>query len=348
MTTKNDSLETTFELEAIAVKEGHVIKNLKRRFFKLSGDSDPSRRSLLLRYGPNKERATKVVDLVGAKVVDRTCSLGNFTAEHICEIILDQKRNGQQFFVLCFDSPSVCLEWRNCIHTFNSAGSSAAETRDFLLMIQDGFDAGKVPARPLAALRNLCVRNIAFRSAVASFDANLATVIALLPNDEADIQLCAITIVSACCDCPDRTQAFQSAGALKALLQCAVASASGADGRNSEAALQAVAQMCSMSSSCQDALKEVAGLNLFLKVMSLMKTKRQDSILLKRMVSSKQQRKRCNHFHPSHYSLTRYCPGVLQVSNALCQHRYQVRYDLQRRPRQVQLPSLSQFVTACC
>jgi hypothetical protein len=301
MTTKNDSSEPTFELEAIAVKEGHLIKNLKRRFFKLSGDSsDPSRRSLLLRYGPDKERATKVVDLVGAKVVDRTCSLGNFTSEHICEIILDPKRNGQLSFVMCFDSPSVCLEWRNCIHTFNSAGSSAAETRDFLSMIQDGLDAGKVPPRPLAALRNLCVRNIAFRSAVASVDTSVATVIALLPNDDADIQLCAITIVSACCDCPDRTQAFHSAGALKALLQCTVPSASGADRRNSEAALQAVAQMCSMSSSCQDALKDAAGLNLFLKVMSLMKTKRQDSILLKRMVSSMHQSERCNHMHPPH------------------------------------------------
>jgi hypothetical protein len=51
-------------------------------------------------------------------------------------------------------------------------------------MIQDALDAGKVPPRPLAALRNLFVRNIAFRSAVASVDAILVTVIDLLPNQQ--------------------------------------------------------------------------------------------------------------------------------------------------------------------
>ena len=319
-------------LEGIAVKEGHVIRNLKRRYFRLLGDcSDPGKRSLLLYYGPDKEKATKIVDLVGAKVADRTDPLGNFTADHICDINLDKQRNGQISFVICFDSPTVCLEWRSCIHMFNSADSSADETHDYLLMIQDGLDAGKVPSRPRAALRNLCVRNAAFRSAVVSNDSNVATVIALLSNDDVDIQLSAITIVAACCGTPNGTQTFQCAGAVNALLQCVKLSgaANGSDGRNSEAALQAIAQMCSMSASCQDLLKEATNLKLFLKIMSLMKLKKQDSFLLKRVVNPSLI-KLCNSMRPSH------CSGFLQVSHALREHDHQVRHDLQRGPRQVQ------------
>ncbi len=291
VTVMNGVLEPKFVLECIAVKEGHIIRNLKRRYFRLVADSsDSSKRSLLLFYGSGKEKATKVVNLVGAKIADRTDPLGNFTAEHICDISLDKLHNKHISFVVCFDSPSVCLEWRTCIHAFNSADSSAADTRDYLLLIQDGLDAGKVPTRPLVALRNMCVRNSAFRSAVVSNVSNMATVIALLPNEDADIQLNAISIVAACCDSPNRTQALQSAGALKALLQCVQTpcGADTSDGRNSEAALQAIAQMCSVSSWCQDIIKEAAGLKLFLKVMSLMKSKRQDSFLLKRMVSPAQ------------------------------------------------------------
>lgn len=332
MTAKSHFLEPNFVLEATAVKEGHVVKNLKRRFFRLLGNSsDARKRSLLLYYGPDKAQATKVVDLIGAKLVDRTDPLANFTADHICDINLDKQRNAQVSFVICFDSSAACLEWRTCIQTFNSADSSAAETHDFLLLIRAGLDAGKVPPRPLAALRNLCVRNAAFRSAVASNDSNVATVLALLLNDDADIQLSAITIVNACCDSPTRTQTFQSAGALKALLQCVGSSAAAADcsdSRNSEAALQAVAQMCSISPSCQDLLKEAASLKLFLKIMSLMKLKKQGSSLLKTMVRPSQN-KHSNRMLQSH------CSGLLQVSRALRPHDYQVRHDLQRGARKV-------------
>ena len=314
MTATNNFLEQNFVLEVMAVKEGHVIKNLKRRFFRLLGDSSNARkRSLLLYYGPDKAEATKFVDLVGAKLVDRTESLGNFTADHICDINLDKQRNAQvSSFVICFDSSQLCLEWKTCIQTFNSADSSAAETHDFLLLIRDGLDAGKVPPRPLAALRNLCVRNAAFRSAVSSNDSDVATVIALLLNDDTDIQLSAITIVTACCDSPTRTRTFQSAGALKALLQCVKTSggADCSDSRNSEAASQAVAQMCSMSPGCQDLIKEAAGLKLFLKIMSLMKLKKQGTSLLKTLVSPSQN-KLSNRMRPSH------CSGILQVPCAL-------------------------------
>ena len=282
-------LEPNFELEAMAVKEGHIIKNLKRRYFRLVGDSSsPSNRSLLLYYGSSKQEARKSVDLVGAKVADQTESLGNFSSEHVCCLHLDKKRNGNVgYFALCFDTPALCTEWKTCIHSFNTASSSTDEIREFLSLIQDSLVKGNLLSltRPLATLRNNCMRNPAFRSALTASEAGLATVIALLQHEDADIQLNAISIVAACCDSPHRTQAFQTSGALTLLLRCSQNhSGSRSDGRNPEAALVAIAQMCSVSASCQDFLKDVAGLNLFLKVMSLMKTKRQDSLMLKKLV----------------------------------------------------------------
>jgi hypothetical protein len=280
-------LEPNFELEAMAVKEGHIIKNLKRRYFRLVGDSSsPSNRSLFLYYGSSKQEASKSVDLVGAKIADQTESLGNFSSEHVCCLHLDKQRNGNVgYFALCFDTPALCSEWKTCIHSFNTASSSSAEIRDLLSLIQDSWEKGNLPSRPLATLRNNCMRNPAFRSALTTSEAGLATVIALLQHEDADIQLNAISIVAACCDSLHRTQTFQTSGALTLLLRCSQDhSGSRSDGRNPEAALVAIAQMCSVSASCQDFLKDVAGLNLFLKVMSLMKTKRQDSLMLKKLV----------------------------------------------------------------
>ena len=279
----------TFQLETFAVKQGQFIKNLKRRYLRLVGDtSKPSQPSLQLYYGPDKKSATNVIDLVGAVVDTQAEHLGGFPSEHVCTIKLDKKRNdNMQTFIMCFDSPSECSEWSSAIHAFNCADSSAAEARDYLTLIQESVEAGRLPSRPLVTLRNLCVRNPAFRTAVIACEGGVMVVTALLLHDDIDIQLSAISIVASCCDSPEHTQAFQSAGALKGLLRCTKEHSGGADdpdGRRSEAALLAVAQMCSKATSCQDAVKEVAGLNLFLKVMSLMKLKRRDSMLLKKLV----------------------------------------------------------------
>ena len=332
----------TFELEVMAVKEGHFVKNLKRRYFRLVGDtSKPGQRTLQMYYGPDKKSATKVVDLVGAVVDTQSKHLGGFPSEHVCTITLDKKRNGDMHtFILCFDSPSECSEWSSVIHAFNSADSSAAEARDYLTLIQEGAEAGKVPSRPLVTLRNLCVRNPSFRTAVIACEGGAASVTALLLHEDTDIQLSAISIVAACCDSPEHTQSFQSAGALKGLLRCTKdhsGAADDPDGRRSEAALLAVAQMCSMSTSCQDVIKEVAGLGLFLKVMSLMKLKRRDSMLLKKLVRHKSA------VQP-HESLTPRL-GLLEVPCALCEHRNQVRHHLQGGSRQVRVQGLS-FITA--
>jgi hypothetical protein len=292
MTTIDVCSEQKFELEAIAVKEGHFIKNLKRRHFKLVGDcSSPSNRSLFLYYGADKEHATNVTDLLGAQIIERTVALGNFSSEHVLAMNLDRKRNSDKsYFAMCFDSASMCSEWKSCIHSFNSATSSAAETRDYLALIQESSAAGSLPVRPLATLRNLCVRNAVYRAAVTTSDSGVDIVISLLHHDDADMQLCALTIVTACCDTQHRAQAFQAAGVLPALLRCTQtkehsgSAADGSSGHNSDAALTALAQMCSASTGCQDALKDAAGLNLFLKVMSLMRGRKQDALLLKKLV----------------------------------------------------------------
>ena len=154
MAAHDHGLGPKFELEAIAVKEGHVVKNLKRRYFRLVGD--PSNRSLFLYYGVNKQQASNFVDLVGAKLIDRTDALGNFSSEHVCSMHLDKKLNRDtDYFAMCFDSPAVCREWKACVHSFNSASSTAAETRELLSLIQVSLDAGSLPARLLVTLRNL-------------------------------------------------------------------------------------------------------------------------------------------------------------------------------------------------
>jgi hypothetical protein len=291
------SSEQKFELEAIAVKEGHFIKNLKRRHFKLVGDaSSPSNRSLFLYYGADKEHASNVADLLGAQVVERTVALGNFLPEHVLAMNLDKKRNSDRgYFAMCFDSALMCSQWKTCIHSFNSATSSAAETRDYLSLIQESSASGSLSVRPLVTLRNLCARNAVYRAAVTQSDCGVEVAVALLRHHDADVQLSAITLVSACCDCQHRTGAFHAAGALSALLRCTQtqehsgSAADGCSGRNCDAALVALAQMCSTSTACQDVLKDVAGLDLFLKVMSLMKGRRQDALMLKKLVRTEQQ-----------------------------------------------------------
>jgi hypothetical protein len=284
-------LEKNFEIEVVAVKLGHVIKNLKRRFFKLVGNtSQIGSFSLLLHYGPDREHATHTIDLIGASIENMSHPIGNFPCDHVCSLNLDRARNNDcGAFVMCFDSASVCSDWRSTISAFNSATASITETREYLSMIKEGMDANNVPLRPLVALRNLCTRNPSYRCAVGGSAEGAATLVALLLHRNADIQLSAISIVAACSDSSNRTQAFESAGALKSLLRCIQELAGSCDSSNaqiSDAALHAIAQMCSMSTSCQDYLKEVAGLKLFLKVMSVMNSKRKDRLILKKLVRS--------------------------------------------------------------